>query len=147
MRRLLQLTLALLLAAFALPPHALAAESTSVQALLISASKGKGASDPRLAPYEATLRRTLPFDTFKLVGQGSASVSGAGARASVSLSGGHRLQLSGGERADSGIKVRVEWTHNGRDVISTALTLQPGVPAVLGRGREDDAPVVLLIAR
>ena len=77
MRRLIHLTLALLLGVFVIAPIALAADGATVQALMITASKGKGASDPRLAEYEATLKRTLPFDTFKLTGQGSASVSGS----------------------------------------------------------------------
>ena len=145
MRRLIHLVLALLLGVVATSLPAFAAEGASIQALLISASKGKGGSDPRLAPYEPTLKRTLPFDTFKLVGQGSASVSGGG-RASIALSGGHRLQLSGGERAGNAIKVRVEWTSGGRMLMNTEFTLQPGVPVVMGRGGEGEVPVVLLIA-
>lgn len=146
MRRLIQITLALLLGLIATSPFALAADGVSVQALLISASKGKGGSDPRLAEYEATLKRTLPFDTFKLTGQGSASLPGNGS-ATISLSGGHRLQLTGGGRAGSGIKVRVEWTGGGREIMNTSLVLQPGIPAVLGRGGDGEVPVVLLIAR
>lgn len=145
MRRLIQLTLALLLGALVTAPLARAADGASIRALLISASKGNGASDPRLAEYVPTLKRTLAFDTFKLVGQGSATVGNSAA--AIALSGGHRLQLSGGERSGDGIKVRVEWTSGGREVISTSLTLQPGVPAVLGRGGEGEVPVVLLIAR
>lgn len=146
MRRLIHLSLAVFCALLATAPAALAADA-SVQALLISASKGKGASDPRLADYEATLKRTLPFDTFKLAGQGSASVSGGESSAAISLPGGHRLQLHGGDRAGNGIKVRVAWTSGGREVMNTSLVLQPGIPAVLGRGGDGEVPVVLLIAR
>lgn len=147
MRRLIHLTLALLLGIVATAPVALAADGASVQALLISASKGGKGSDPALAPYEATLKRTLPFDTFKLTAQGSASVSGAKSNASISLGAGHRIQLSGVTRADDGIKVRVEWTKGGEAMMSTSLTLQPGVPAVLGRAGDGEVPVVLLIAK
>lgn len=146
MRRLIQPMLAVLLGVFVLPSATYAADSVSVHAILITASKGKGGSDPRLADYEATLRRTLPFDSFKFAGEGSASVSGGG-RATVSLGGGHRLELSSGDRAGSGVKVRVQWTNGGREVLSTSLTLQPGVPAVLGRGGEGEVPVILLIAK
>jgi hypothetical protein len=147
MRRLIHLTLTLVLGLFLSASIARAADGASVQALLISASKGKGASDPRLAEFEATLKRTLPFDTFKLTAQGSASVSGSNSSASIALAGGHRLQLTGGERSGNGIKVRVEWTSGGREVMNTALVLQPGIPAVLGRGGDGEVPVVLLIAR
>lgn len=146
MRRLIHLTLALALAALAFPGAAVAADTTSVRALLINASKGGGGSDPRLAPYEATLKRTLPFDTFKLAGQGSANLAGGG-DAAISLGGGHRIELAAGEKSGRGIRVRVEWTHNGRTVMATSLTLQPGVPAVLGRGGEGEVPVVLVIAK
>jgi hypothetical protein len=142
----LRITFALLLGFAAIAPSALAADSASVQALLITASKGGGGSDPALAPYEATLKRTLPFDTFRLAGQGSASVSGNG-RATISLPGGHRVELSGGDRGGGGIKVNVEWKKGGEVVMATALTLRPGVPAVLGRGGDGDVPVVLLVAR
>lgn len=147
MRRLIHLTLVLLLGLIATSRLAFAAEGASIQALLISASKDKGRSDPRLAEYEATLKRTLPFDTFKLVGQGSASVAGSNSTASISLPGGHKLQLAGGERADGGIKVRVTWTSGGRELMNTALTLQAGTPAVLGRGGDGEVPVILIIAR
>ncbi len=147
MRRLTYLMLALLLfGVLAMSPGAFAADRASVHALLISASKGKGGSDPRLASYEATLKRTLPFDTFKLVSEGSASVSGSG-KSALSLSGGHRLELSGGERAGGGIKVRVEWTQGGRTLMNTEFTLKAGVPVVMGRGGEGEVPVVLLIAK
>lgn len=145
MRRLIHLMLALWLGVVATSAAALAADGASVQALLISASKGKGGSDPRLAEYESTLKRTLPFDTFKLVSQGSAAVAGGG-KGTISL-GGHRLELSGGERTGGGIKVRVEWTQGGRTLMNTEFTLQPGVPVVMGRGGEGEVPVMLLIAK
>ena len=147
MRRLIHLTLALVLGLAALSSAARAADGASIQALLIIASKGKGASDPRLAEYEATLKRTLRFDTFKLAGQGSASVAGNNSSATITLGGGHRLQLRGGDRAGSGIRVRVEWTNGGREMMNTSLTLQPGIPAVLGSGGDGEVPVVLVIAR
>lgn len=147
MRRLIPLTLALLFAVALSGPAARAADSTSVQALLILASKGQGGSDPRLAEYEATLKRTLRFDTFKLAGQGSASVSGGSASASINLGGGHRVQIAGGDRAGAGIRVRVTWTNGGREMMNTSLTLQPGIPAVLGSGGDGEVPVVLVIAR
>lgn len=146
MQRIIPLILFALFGAAVMPATALAASSVSVRALLITASKGKGSSDPRLAPYEATLRRTLRFESFKLVDEGSASLTGDGP-ATVSL-GRHRLKLTSSARRNGGIPVRVEWTHAGREVMTTALTLKAGTPAVLGRaGSDSEVPVVLLIAR
>lgn len=145
MRRLIHHTLALLLGLAVLSSAALAAEGASVRALLISASKGKGASDPQLAQYVDNLKSTLPFDTFKLAGQGSASVSAA---ATINLPGGHRVQLSDASRSGDTIKIRVEWTQGNRQIMATSLTLQAGLPAIIGRGSgEGEVPVVLLIAR
>jgi hypothetical protein len=147
MRRLIHLILALVLAVVLTARAARAAEGASVQALLIIAAKGKGGSDPRLAEYEATLKRTLRFDTFKLAGQGSAAVSGGNSNASINLGGGHRVQIGGGDRAGAGIRVRVTWTNGSREMMNTSLTLQPGIPAVLGSGGDGEVPVVLVIAR
>ncbi|MDO8540392.1 MAG: hypothetical protein Q7S40_08110 [Opitutaceae bacterium] len=127
-------------------PVAHAADGVSVRAILIIASNAKGASDPKLAPYEATLRRNLPFESFRYAGEGSASVS-AGGQAKLSLGRGHRLELDSEKGGGRGIRVKVRWTDDGRELMTTALVLQPGVPAVLGRrGDQAEVPVVLMIA-
>jgi hypothetical protein len=146
--RIIQTTLALILAVSLLPLPCPAADGASVHALLISASNQKGGSDPKLATHESTLRRNLPFDTFRLTGEGSASVA-AGGRASLSLGRGHRLELQSEKGGGPGIRLKVEWLNGDKTVMSTSLTLQPGVPAVLGRrgGDEGEVPVVLVIAK
>jgi hypothetical protein len=128
-------------------PAAHAAEGTAIRAILIIASNTKGQSDPKLAPYEATLRRNLPFESFRFAGEGAASVSGGG-QASLTLGRGHRLELDGERGSGRGIRVKVRWLDGNRELMTTALVLQPGVPAVLGRrGEEAEAPVVLVIAQ
>ncbi len=145
--RLIQHTLALVLTIIALTPDVRAADGGSVRALLIGASNQKGGSDPKLAEYEATLRRNLPFDTFRLTGEGATTIA-SGGRASISLGQGHRLELES-EKGANGIHLKVQWMNGSKSVMSTSLTLKPGVPAVLGRrgGDEGEVPVVLLIAR
>jgi hypothetical protein len=145
--RIIHPTLAAIVMFCALGLRCIAADETAVQALLISASNQKGGSDPKLAAYENTLRRNLPFDTFRLIGEGTASVS-AGKRSALSLGRGHRLELQRESGGGSGIRIAVEWKNGDKVVMSTSLTLQPGVPAVLGRrGDEGEVPVVLVIAR
>lgn len=146
--RLTQIITLLTLCCGLLPAAGNAADSASVQALLISASNAKGGSDPKLASYEATLRRNLPFNTFKLTGEGSASVA-SGGKSSLALGRGHQLELQHERGKGGGIHLKVQWTSGNKTVINTSLTLQPGVPAVLGRRGDDDGevPVVLLIAR
>jgi hypothetical protein len=146
--RLIQLITGLALALGLLPLSGHAADTVSIQALLISASNRSGEADPRLAAYDSTLRRNLPLNTFRLSGEGAAAVA-AGGKSSISLGRGHRLEIQNAKGGGSGIQLKVEWTHDKKTVISTTLTLQPGVPAVLGRRGDDDGevPVVLLIAK
>lgn len=144
--RAIPVVVAILLSWIALPLAAQAADGASIRAILITASKEKGGSDPRLAEYEATLRRNLPFESFRLTGEGSAQVSADGPTA-VSLGRGHRLELQADKGSGGGIRVRVRWTSGGREMMTTALVLRPGIPAVLGRrGDDDEVPVVLVIA-
>lgn len=146
--RIIQFGFVIFLATIMAPHPARAAGSSSVHAILITASNQKGGADPRLAPYEATLRRNLPFESFRYVGEGSAAVA-ASARATLSLGRSHRLELEGEKSDGRGIRVKVKWFDGGRELMSTTLVLQPGVPAVLGRrgGNEAEVPVVILTAR
>ncbi len=129
-----------------LPQAAHAADGVSVRAILIIASTAKGGSDAKLAPYEETLRRNLPFESFRYAGEGTTSVSG-GQKATVSIGRGHKLELDSEKGGGRGIRVKVRWLDGGRELMTTALVLQPGVPAVLGRrGDQAEVPVVLVIA-
>lgn len=145
--RIISLLFALVLALGALPATVQAADGASVRALLIIASNAKGGSDPKLAPYEETLRRNLPFQSFRFAGEGAANVPASG-QATLSLPRGHRLELDAEGGGGRGIRVKVRWMDGRREVMTTALVLQPGVPAVLARrGDGPDAPVVLVIAQ
>ena len=151
--RIIQLVLAL--AVLALPHAATAANApkaakgaraTSVHAILITASNKHGGVDRKLAPFEAHLKRNFPFDTFRHTGEGTASLPNGG-RATINLPGGQRLELE--DDPDSGIRLKVYWMVGSEVVISTTLTLNPGIPAALARRPADDGdvPVVLLVAR
>lgn len=84
--RLIKYTLAFLL--FALVPALVLAQSpaVSVRAIGFQGLKEKGRTDPRLAPFEGTLKSKLPFDSFRSTGQSSASVARGGS-GSVSAGG------------------------------------------------------------
>jgi hypothetical protein len=97
---------------------------TSVHAIMIVASNEKGGTDPKLAPYEANLKRILRFESYRAVAEGSASVA-PGGDATVSLTRGHRIELK-----SEGGAVRATWFDGNRKVI--ALTLPPGKPSILG---------------
>jgi opacity protein-like surface antigen len=145
----------LVLAAFValLRPVASAADgaSANVRAILVLASNQKGGSDGRLAAYEPTLRRILRFESYKLAGEGSASLGGG--KANVQLGRGHILELesekSEGKGKGGGVRVRVNWQLDGQSQINTGLVLKPGVPAVLGgpaNGAGGEVWAVILVA-
>ena len=142
--------LILLLAIFGgLAFGARAADRASFQGILISASNEPGQTDRRLGRYESTLRRILRFESFKFLGDDTASIS-APDDVRLSLGDGHQLAVQV-ERADEkAIHVRVLWTGGGRTLMNTGLTLRPGVPAVLGgpsTGTKGEVYAVILIGR
>lgn len=120
----------------------------NVRALLVLASNEKGASDGRLAAYEPTLRRILRFESYTLVGEGSAALSGAG-KTSVKLGRGHVVELEPDRPDGKGVRLKVNWLDGGRSLMNTGLVLRPGVPAVLGgpsSGKGSEVWAVILVA-
>lgn len=147
--RLTTLLLTFALASVLGGPALLAADAVDLSALLVSASKEPGASDPRLKPYEATLRRILRFESFKLVGQGRASLTTPG-KGSVSLGAGHSLQIEAESSDGTSDHVQVTWQQGGRTLMRTGLVLRSGVPAVLGgpgTGEGGNVYAVIVVAR
>lgn len=144
-RYALCLLVALAASAFAAP----AAETTSVNAVLIIATKEKAPADPRLAPYEANLQRNLPESSFRFVGEGRATLADRNSRASLSLGSGHTVELQGGAREGDGIRINVVWRNGKTTVMNNSFTFQPGVPIVLGLRpvSDDNVPIVIVIAR
>lgn len=141
-----------LLIALLLGPQgvALATEGAhaNVRAILLLASNEKGGSDGRLAAYEPTLRRILRFESYKLVGEGSAALTGAG-KASVKLGRGHAVELEAEKPDGKGVRLKVNWQDGGRSLMNTGLVLRPGVPAVLGgpaHGKGGEVWAVILVA-
>jgi hypothetical protein len=127
---------------------AAAGGSGTVRAILVLASNEKGASDGRLAAYEPTLRRILRFESYKLVGEGSAALAGAG-KASVKLGRGHSVELEAEKSDGKGVRLKVNWQDGGRSLMNTGLVLRPGVPAVLGgpaNGKGGEVWAVILVA-
>lgn len=140
------LRLALLLAATVALLSPARAESAAIEGLLITASNDGGQTDRRLAPYEATLRRILRFETFRLVGSGIAPAGGG----RMALGAGHQLELETEGADGRSIHAKVRWSAGGRTLMNTGLHLRPGVPAVLGgpaSGRKGEVYAVILVGR
>lgn len=144
MRLTLTLFALLVFAGLFVPAQASAAEFS---ALLVTASKSAGPSDARLKPYEATLKRILRFESFRLVGEGSTEINGSG-KGRISLGGGHQLQLElAGANAS---RVDATWQQGDRALMKTGLTLRPGVPAVLGgpgTGKDGEVYAIIVVSQ
>jgi hypothetical protein len=109
--------------------------ASSVRAIAFVASHNRGATDPRLAPYEGTLRSNLRFESFRYVGESSASVS-PGGKASLALPGGGRVEL---EADNGGVRVRRG---------GTIVVVSRGHPAVFmtGSAGKGEASGVIVMA-
>ncbi|MBI2512797.1 MAG: hypothetical protein HYV96_12535 [Opitutae bacterium] len=126
-----------LLFASALSAHA--AERVQLHAFLITASNERtGKSDPRLAPYEQTLRRIMRFESFEYQGSDRGEL-GAGESTTLMVGQGHELVIEAGKNP---YQLRVRWSANvgERTLMNTGVTLRPGVPAVLGGPPTGRAP-------
>ncbi len=126
-----------------------AAERTSLQGILISASNEPGQTDRRLAPYEPTLRKILRFESYRFLGDDSATVN-VPASGTLSIGDGHDLEVTTESADGKSIHVKVRWTAGGRTLMNTGLVLRPGVPAVLGgpsTGHKGEVYAVILIGR
>jgi hypothetical protein len=137
---------ALLFAAFparAAAPIAPAAKTT-IEAVLVVAAKTPGKSDPRLAAYDATLRRVLRFESFQYIGRASIALATPGS-GSLNLGAGQRLELKTEPAADQLIRVQVGWFAGPRAHMNTRLDLRPGVPAILGGAARAEGEVYAVI--
>jgi hypothetical protein len=133
--RTIKLALILLVALGASLPSIFAADGrATISAILVIASNERGAPDPRLARYEANLKRTLRYESFRYVGESSASVS-AGGRATLTLPNNNRYDLE----ADGSGRVKVS---SG----STSVAIPPGQTVVLaGRSAGDKGEIFAVI--
>ncbi len=126
-----------------------AAGRATVEGILLTASNDRGQTDGRLATYEPTLRRILRFESYRFVGDGSATLSVPG-DGTASLGSGHVLEISAEQSDGRTIHAKVRWIAGGRTLMSTGLVLRPGVPAVLGgpaTGKKGEVYAVIVIGR
>jgi hypothetical protein len=131
---------AAVLALFGLPAISAAdANRATIHAILVIASNERGPTDPKLAPYEANLKRTLRYESFRFAGEGSAAVA-PGGTAVVTLPNNNRLEVQA-ERGD-GRGARVKVRYGGTDVAipSGKTVILAGRPA--GQAGEISAVIV-----
>ncbi len=135
--------LILLLAAFAGLFASAQAADAGVKGILISASNEKGDSDSRLAAYVPNLRRILRFESFRFLGEDSASFSVPGS-GELYLGNGQTVSLEA-ESADGKTLLKVRWGGVRHEYI-----LQRGGTTVLGgssTGKKGEVYAVILVGR
>ena len=126
-----------------LAAQAHAADTVGVRGLLIAASSDAGESDPRLSAYVGNLRRILRAESFRLLGEDSASLA-VPANGALSL-GGQQVQLATESSDGKTVLLRARWGGVRQDYVvqrggGTTLLIGPS-------GRKGEVQVVLLIAR
>ena len=132
--------LILLLAGFAgLLSLGRAADGVTVRGLLIAASQEPGESDPRLGSYVAHLKRIGRFESFRLLGEDSATIAVPG-NGTLSM-GGQTVQLTTeGEGGKS--ELRARWGSVNQQIVNSTTVIIGG-----STGRKGEAYVVLLMRR
>ncbi len=119
------------------------AADAGVKGILISASNEKGESDSRLSAYVPNLRRILRFESFRLLGEDSASFSVPGS-GELSLGNGQTVALEA-ENADGKTLLKVRWGG-----VRHEYVLQRGGTTVLGgssTGKKGEVYAVILVGR
>ena len=135
-----------LLALACLIPTARAANGVTVHGLLISASNESGESDQRLSAYVPNLKRILRFESFRLLGEDSASF-GVPANGTLDLGGGHRVELTSESSDGKTVLLKVRWAAGN---VRHEYVLQRGVPTILGgpsTGKKGEMYAVILVGR
>ncbi|MDI1337627.1 MAG: hypothetical protein PSU94_15700 [Lacunisphaera sp.] len=108
MNRLI-LALLLLAAVAGFAPTARAAGGVTIRGILISASNESGESDRRLAAYVPNLKRILRFESFKFLGEDSASISVPG-NGELSLGNGQSVELTTESSDGKTVLLKVRWS-------------------------------------
>jgi hypothetical protein len=132
---------ALLLIGFA--PDWAHAQTVNLEAMLIHASNQSAAPDGRVSRVEPQLRRVFQFSHYRQIGS-TRQTLGLPSQNRINLGHGYTLNLN---TSDQGGRVRaeVEWYQGGTRLLSTSVTQQRGVPAILGGPPYQEGTLILIL--
>jgi hypothetical protein len=139
------LSLLVLTALAGMATSARAAGGVTVRGILISASNESGESDQRLADFVPNLKRILRFESFKFLGEDSASI-GVPGTGKLSLGGGQSVELTTESSDGKTVLLKVRWSAGVRH----EYVFQRGGTTVLAgpsTGRKGEVYAVILIGR
>ena len=107
------------------------AQQTNVTATLIFASSQGDGIDPALKAYESNLKRLFKYSSYQLRGKSNARLSIPG-KASMSLGGGHRVELDAQGSSGNKVRLSVKWSNQRRMLLNTTINQDRGKPIILG---------------
>lgn len=141
-RLILAFLLLAAVAGFATTAHA-AGSGVTIRGILISASNENGESDRRLAAYVPNLRRILRFESFRFLGEDSASI-GVPGTGQLALGDGQSVDLTTESSDGKTILLKVRWSAGVRH----EYVLQRGGTTVLAgpsTGKKGEVYAVILV--
>jgi hypothetical protein len=119
----------------------------NLSAMLISASNEKGESDRRLASYVPNLKSSLRFESFKLIGEGSARITMPGST-EIALPSGQSVKIEADYYGEGMVWLRVIWMDGSRQVMNVIYAKwQRGKPIVAGTTRDGENLAIIVTAR
>jgi hypothetical protein len=141
MKRFVHIMLAWLLVGIA---TAYAETPADLQALLIRASNGQAPLDYKLDAVVPKLRKVFQFQSYELIGSGSATITPPG-ETTIDLGKGHSLEIKLKREKGDRIKAEARWMQNGKVLVSTGTTMSGHQPLVLGGPKEGSATLIVTI--
>jgi len=124
------------------------AREVRVSAILISAFNGEGETDPRLAGYENNLRRSLRFEKFGYLGEGSVRIAMPG-DAPIRLPGGQTVEVEAAHYGEGVVWLRVIWMDGERQFMNVVYSKWPLGKAIVvgGLAKEGRNLAIILTPR
>ncbi len=119
------------------------AEPLTLSAQMILASDERAAMDHRLEKIEYKLRRVFRFEYYRQYGEGSALMP-VPSEATLDLGHGYRIEaaLSPGKKK---VRARIRWMKGDAAILTTAVGLQRGVPAILGGAPHEGGKLIVVL--
>ena len=120
------------------------ADPVTIEAKMILASNDPAPLDRRLERVDYQLRRILRFETFRLLGEGSAMVNLPGTTRIDLGSGSHvEIQASGGK--DDRVRAQVVWIKDGATMVNTTVSMKREAVVILGGIPHDRGTLIVTL--
>lgn len=132
------------LAAAVFSSGAFAADSTNIRAYLIKGSNDGGGVDSSLSQFQSNLKQSLPFNTFKIQGTGSANIAVPGSGGIV-LGSGQTVSLKADPASNGKLLISVQWKQGGKKLVEIVVEASKGNPTVLVGPSSGSGRLILLL--